>query len=171
MLSNDTGYSSIAENSQCESVVIFSLFDRPTDKSRCVDKARAVVQPGQPFFQIWTVAIDQLREFYSIISSNLAQLDTIVYMEYHGAHLGSIRGCILNMERKALLSARSLPKRQPPGELDILCSERTDARARQDDTQQVERIGSGNAQRRFGRCCPSHGSQQIDCFGPCELLA
>ena len=125
--------------------MIFSLFDRPTDKSRRVDEARAVVQPGQPLFQIWTVAIDQLREFYSVISSNLAQFDTIVDSEYHGAHPGSIRGCIVNMERKALLSAGALPKGQPRGELDIFRIERTDARARQDNTHQVERISRGNA--------------------------
>src|SRR5262249_60733232 len=69
------------------------------------------------------------------------------------------------------LSARALPKRQPCGELDILCGERTDTRARYDDTQEVERISSSNAQRRFGRSRPSHGSQKIDRFGPCELLA
>src|SRR5690348_6834487 len=101
MLSDDTGQFSVGPDSQCESVAIVSLFDRPADKSRRVDEARAVVQPGQPLFQIWTVAIDQLREFYSVISSNLAQFDTIVDSEYHGAHPGSIRGCIVNMERKA----------------------------------------------------------------------
>ena len=101
MLSDDTGQFSVAPDSQCESVFIFSLFDRPTDKSRRVDEARAVVQPGQPLFQIGTVAIDQLREFYSVISSNLAQLDTIVDLEYQGAHRGSIRGYLVNMERKA----------------------------------------------------------------------
>src|SRR3990172_13380081 len=55
-------------------------------------------------------------------------------------------------------------------QVDVLCSQRADARTRKNDSRQIERIGGSDAKRPVRRP-PADGAEQVHGFRPPELLA
>ena len=78
MLADNAGQHTIADDNECEPIIVGNLFERPDDESFGVVDSVAVVQPGQPLSQVGAIAVDERAELFGIVFRNLPKHDALI---------------------------------------------------------------------------------------------